>query len=1060
MLDTPLEELVHAVIEETQSLASERDEDLTTVFRRVFAGRIPDLAELVSGALGWHRGFAQPSDWVLFMPQETKFSKGLVKDYGYLEAALQREPDKAYGLDLLVPGEGVLPVNHDDVQVHPFFPLNESQQAAVKSIMQNRVSVISGPPGCGKSQVVLSVLMNCWARGETVLFASNNNKAVDVVRDRLRIFQDELPVSVRTGNREVNELPQTLAKMRAHLAHGPGDGSVDNGGRIQALMLEKERYHALLETGTPQILQESLRASLGAYGKYEAACAELEECLARYRGELYALGYNCEPEKFREYLLEPLTQWLNEIKSVKATLQRNRLALVQMQERQKRLQNKRDDLLAALGGDAGCISHWEWLTEEKPLESQKEWYQELIDFLSGPLEEELRSFVWDEGYLFWEGADEARAWARSARQLLGDMNAVLTEYQPHMEEWEKLRQHCDKAKAEANQLEVYLLEEGVKEEAIQWIDAYTVYITSGARFKWLSFSERSKAIRIMRRIEPMLRRRFSVATWRQVGALDRIGRPKLCGILEAVLDWHAAQKEWETSFDDRSRAESALNELRPRLYALRVKGAPGELKAKDWADFAADLERRIIYADKAAIGHTLRRAFVSCKEKGETLCRRFYSLNRGFPLCDVWMDKNGSEWNLVLKEASESFGLENAASLRRLIYGGAMRDLLFVWEEMQGLQLSLQEVSFEIHALPADEKMIAQWWAEHPPIKRDLLIIQSELPSSEHVLFQHLQECGAWQEKWSAFTANVLPEKQNAIRLELERAKNLLQEATLRIAASDLGDSFPQSAVRLLQGQTTEWPVGDIQRWLESYGPDRIRARIRRIELRLANSLFCKIRAGKIRELAADAQVLGALAALQNPASLYAEYIKNFRTVLRVLPIWITTALSTKDIPMLPELFNLLIIDEATQCPLTNLLPLLYRAKRIAVIGDMEQLPAIDTITSGAEYALAERFGVTQWVAEYGHAGNNIYKCVVRTLPRMDMDVLFLTEHYRSHPLIIGFSNQYLYKKRLRLRRNPSQTLGVDYSGLHVLRVQGHCERDLSSSLEVFRPILAFLSVS
>ncbi len=42
---------------------------------------------------------------------------------------------------------------------------------------------------------------------------------------------------------------------------------------------------------------------------------------------------------------------------------------------------------------------------------------------------------------------------------------------------------------------------------------------------------------------------------------------------------------------------------------------------------------------------------------------------------------------------------------------------------------------------------------------------------------------------------------------------------------------------------------------------------------------------------------------------------------------------------MQPEVFDLLVIDEATQCTLTNLLPMIYRAKRIVVIGDPEQLP-------------------------------------------------------------------------------------------------------------------------
>jgi len=70
-----------------------------------------------------------------------------------------------------------------------------------------------------------------------------------------------------------------------------------------------------------------------------------------------------------------------------------------------------------------------------------------------------------------------------------------------------------------------------------------------------------------------------------------------------------------------------------------------------------------------------------------------------------------------------------------------------------------------------------------------------------------------------------------------------------------------------------------------------------------------------------------------------------FQDVLRAVPVWITTAQAAQAIPLLPELFDIVIIDEASQCTLTNLLPLIYRGKTLAVIGDEQQLPAIPTIT-------------------------------------------------------------------------------------------------------------------
>ena len=167
-----------------------------------------------------------------------------------------------------------------------------------------------------------------------------------------------------------------------------------------------------------------------------------------------------------------------------------------------------------------------------------------------------------------------------------------------------------------------------------------------------------------------------------------------------------------------------------------------------------------------------------------------------------------------------------------------------------------------------------------------------------------------------------------------------------------------------------------------------------------------------------------------------------YRRCLQVMPIWITTAQSTQAIPMEPELFDLVVIDEASQCTLTNLLPLLYRGTRIAVIGDSNQLPAIPHIQSGEESLLAKKNCVEEWLGLLGHSSNNVYDTAVKTLPRGRADVIMLTDHFRSHPLIIGFSNQLIYNSRLRLYREPEQMKEVPRGGgVHALSVPGRCVR-------------------
>lgn len=79
--------------------------------------------------------------------------------------------------------------------------LNDEQRGAVKSAFNNVITVITGPPGTGKSQIVLNIIANALLRNESVLFGSKNHKAVDVVIERLLRLQSE-PIILKYGQKE------------------------------------------------------------------------------------------------------------------------------------------------------------------------------------------------------------------------------------------------------------------------------------------------------------------------------------------------------------------------------------------------------------------------------------------------------------------------------------------------------------------------------------------------------------------------------------------------------------------------------------------------------------------------------------------------------------------------------------------------------------------------------------------------------------------------------------------------------------------------------------------
>lgn len=76
------------------------------------------------------------------------------------------------------------------------------------------------------------------------------------------------------------------------------------------------------------------------------------------------------------------------------------------------------------------------------------------------------------------------------------------------------------------------------------------------------------------------------------------------------------------------------------------------------------------------------------------------------------------------------------------------------------------------------------------------------------------------------------------------------------------------------------------------------------------------------------------------------ELSEMHKLVAKFLPCWAVTSLSAKGrIPFAPAIYDLLIIDEASQCDIASILPLLYRAKRVVIIGDNKQLPHISSIS-------------------------------------------------------------------------------------------------------------------
>jgi hypothetical protein len=94
------------------------------------------------------------------------------------------------------------PMEEDDLLY--VTPVNREQSHAVQINQKTDITVVTGPPGTGKSQLILNIIANAFINNQTVLFASKNNRAVDVVINRLQGDMSFAGV-VRTGNKTMRK---------------------------------------------------------------------------------------------------------------------------------------------------------------------------------------------------------------------------------------------------------------------------------------------------------------------------------------------------------------------------------------------------------------------------------------------------------------------------------------------------------------------------------------------------------------------------------------------------------------------------------------------------------------------------------------------------------------------------------------------------------------------------------------------------------------------------------------------------------------------------------------
>ncbi len=138
---------------------------------------------------------------------------------------------------------------------------------------------------------------------------------------------------------------------------------------------------------------------------------------------------------------------------------------------------------------------------------------------------------------------------------------------------------------------------------------------------------------------------------------------------------------------------------------------------------------------------------------------------------------------------------------------------------------------------------------------------------------------------------------------------------------------------------------------------------------------------------------------------------ENIAKLQKIFPIIVTTCISAHRLGEPEPMFDMVIIDEASQCNIAVSLVPVVRGENLMLVGDPQQLNPVILLDEVTNEKLKKRYAVAE---EYDYRKNSIYKTYLACDAVSDETLLH--NHYRCHKSIIGFNNRKYYNSRLNIR--------------------------------------------
>lgn len=438
----------------------------------------------------------------------------------------------------------------------------------------------------------------------------------------------------------------------------------------------------------------------------------------------------------------------------------------------------------------------------------------------------------------------------------------------------------------------------------------------------------------------------------------------------------------------------------PEQLALVIRAIDQKLRHKQWHIALNNYLALVGITISADEVEPWRRKLVIALTKLRNL--RFYQQElsaAGFPIGSLTETGAESSWTwlmgvphyltLLVKQAELEQLMKQAASLGSLHESGQRIVEALAAKDAEGYDVAI--AAYEATLL--DKQRVATWKEE-----------------------EHL-----WKERWPETTAAFLSEQRSipasAILTDVFHAQ-LRAEINQRLEASEES----QSAMKRLTGLQQE------------------------IEARIADLITLKTWQRKQQEVSDEQK--SALSAWRNDLinigkgygknteRNMASAVTNMQLAKGAVPIWIMQ--QDTAITFFPEVdpgaFDLLIVDEASQCDI-SMLNLIFRSKKCIIVGDENQT-SVATQASlfpiDRTNQLLDRYLVSHPFKQQFNINNrtaSIYTLSGVIYP----NIVTLREHFRCRPELIGFSNKYVYDEQIvPLRTATDNRFGSPLEAHHV----------------------------